>query len=96
MRPYFLYQYGWGCFLVQCSRWPVGDPVLINRTQILIAWEQALWGALVVGWEKERELATTSLEKKSMRNEMLIGRDNISNDVITLGMCFSMFVCYFR
>ena len=23
---------------------------------------------------------------------MLIGRDDISNDVITLGMCFSMFV----
>ena len=56
------------CFLVQCRREPVGDPVQINRTQILIAWEQALWGTLVVGWEKERELATTSLEKKSMRN----------------------------
>ena len=27
--------------------------------------------------------------------EMLIGGDDISNDVITLGLCFSMFV-YFR
>ena len=31
------------------------------------------------------------LRRKS-RSEMLIGGDNISNDVITLGTCFSMFV----
>ena len=31
------------------------------------------------------------LHQKSLC-EMLIGRDDISNDVITLGMCFSMFV----
>ena len=31
------------------------------------------------------------LHRKS-RSEMLIGGDDISNDVITLGTCFSMFV----
>ena len=31
------------------------------------------------------------LHRKSLC-EMLIGGDDISNDVITLGMCFSMFV----
>ena len=31
------------------------------------------------------------LHQKSLC-EMLIGGDDISNDVITLGMCFSMFV----
>ena len=46
--------------------------------------------------EKKEELLTTSLEfehlhQKSWR-EMLIGGDDISNDIITLGMCFSMFV----
>ena len=48
------------------------------------------------GWEKEGELATTSLEFEWVHPKsqcgMLIGGDNISNDVITLGMCFSMFV----
>ena len=33
-----------------------------------------------------------SASKKSMRIEMLIGGDDITNDVITLGKCFSMFV----
>ena len=48
--------------------------------------------------EKEGELATTynSLEfeylHRKSRCEMLIGRDDISNDVITLGTCFSIFV----
>ena len=42
------------------------------------------------------ELATMSLEfeylcRKSLC-EMLSGRDDISNDVITLGTCFSLFV----
>ena len=49
-----------------------------------------------MGREKERELATASLELKYLhrksRCEMLIGGDDISNDVITLGTCFSMFV----
>ena len=49
-----------------------------------------------MGWEKEGGLATTSLEfeylHRKSRCEMLIGGDDISNDVITLGTCFSMFV----
>ena len=46
------------------------------------------------------ELATTSLEFEYLHGksqcEMLIGGDDISNDVITLGACFHMFfkVCY--
>ena len=53
-------------------------------------------GALAAGREKEGELATTSLEfgylhRKSLC-EMLIGGAD-SNDVITLGTCFSNFVC---
>ena len=52
-----------------------------------------LSGAL---WEKEGELAITSLEfeylHRKSRCEMLIGGDDISNDDITLGTCFSMFV----
>ena len=48
----------------------------------------------MAGQEKEGELATTSLEFKYLhrksRCEMLIsGGDNISNDGITLGTCFS-------
>ena len=42
------------------------------------------------------ELINTSLEfdylHQKYRCEMLIGGDDISNDVITLGTCFSMFV----
>ena len=38
--------------------------------------------------EKKRELSTTS---PLSRCEMLIGADDISNDVNTLGTCFSMF-----
>ena len=53
-------------------------------------------GALAAGREKEGELATTCLEfeylHRRSRCEMLIGGDDISNDVITLGTCFSMFV----
>ena len=56
-------------------------------------------GALA-GLEKEGELATTSLEfeylHRKSRCEMLIGGDGISNDVITLGSCFSMFRTRFR
>ena len=61
-----------------------------------LACEQAIRGALAAGREKERELATTSLEleylHRKSRCKMLIGGDDISNDVITLGTCFSMFV----
>ena len=59
-----------------------------------LACEQALQGA--AGREKEGELATTSLEFEHLHrkspSEMLIGGNDISNDVITLGTCFSMFV----
>ena len=53
------------------------------------ACEQALrLGALAVGWEKERELATTSLESEYLhrknRCEMLVGGDDISNDVSSI------------
>ena len=41
---------------------------------------------------KKRELATTS---PLSRCEMLIGADDISNDVNTLGTCFSMFAYIF-
>ena len=58
--------------------------------------EQALLGALTARREKDGELATTSLEfehlHRKSRGEMLIGGDDISNDVITTGTCFSMFV----
>ena len=51
--------------------------------------------AVATGREKEGELATTALEFEYLHQksqcEMLIGRDDISNDVITLGTCFSMF-----
>ena len=53
---------------------------------------------LAAGREKERELATTSPEfeypHRKSRCEMLIGGDDISNDVITLGTCFSMFFTF--
>ena len=42
-------------------------------------------------WQKEGELATTSLEFEYLHRksqcEMLIGGGDISNDVITLGTC---------
>ena len=54
--------------------------------------------ALEAGWGggKEGELATTSVEPEyqhpKSRCEVLAGEDDVSNDVITLGTCFSMFV----
>ena len=53
------------------------------------ACEQALQrGALAVGWEKERELATTSLEFEYLHRkngcEMLVGGDDIRNDVSSI------------
>ena len=61
-----------------------------------VACEQAVLSALAAGQEKEGELATRSQEfeylHQKSRCEMLIGGDDISNDVITLGTCFSMFV----
>ena len=56
-------------------------------------------GALA-GREKEGELATTSLEfeylHRKSRCPMLIGGDDISNDVITLGSCFPAMFIYIR
>jgi len=64
-----------------------------NGSINILACEQAVRGALSAGREREGELATTSLEfeylHRKSRCEMLIG-DDISNDVITLGTCFSM------
>ena len=61
-----------------------------------VACEQAVLSTLAAGKEKEGELATRSQEfeylHQKSRCEMLIGGDDISNDVITLGTCFSMFV----
>ena len=65
-------------------------------TNIPLACEQALWSALAARREKEGELATTSLEfeypHRKSRCVMLIGGEDVSNDVITLGTCFSIFV----
>ena len=61
-----------------------------------VACEQALRGALAARREKEGDLATTSLEfeypHRKSRCKMLIGGYDISNDIITLGTFFSMFV----
>ena len=56
-------------------------------------------GALVVGREKEGELATTSLEFEYLHRKtgckLLNGGDDKSNDIIVLGTCYTMFV-FFR
>ena len=68
-----------------------------NKLEHFLASEQALRGALAAGRKKEGELAITSLEfeylHRKSRCEDLIGGDDISNDFITLGTCFSIFVC---
>ena len=57
-----------------------------------VACEQALWGTRAVGQEKEGELATTSLEFEYLhqkgRYKMLIGVDDTTNNVTTLGTFF--------
>ena len=67
----------------------------LGGVQTALACEQALRGALAAGRKKERQLATTSLEfeylPQKSRCEMLIGGDDISNDVTTLGVCFHVF-----
>ena len=59
-----------------------------------IACEQALRGALAAGREKERKLATASLEFEYLHRknqcEMLIGGGDVSDVVISLATCFSM------
>ena len=67
-----------------------------NRLEHFLASEKALRGTLAAGREKEGEFATTSLEfeylHRKSRCKELIGGDDISNDVIALGTCLSMFV----
>ena len=68
------------------------------RWSFLLACEQALAAFRRRGGKKKESLQLTynSLEfeylHRKSRCEMLIGRDDISNDVITLGTCFSIFV----
>ena len=66
-----------------------GRGLHITHKNIFLACEQAVRGALAAGREKEGELATTSLKleylHRKSRCEMLIGGDDISNDVITFG-----------
>ena len=70
--------------------------IYLHFITLRLASKQALQGALVAGREKEGELVTTSLESEYLhqksRCKMLIGRDDISNDVITLGTRFAVFV----
>ena len=70
--------------------------ILDSLLAFRFACEQAPRDALAVRPEKEGQLPTTSLEfeylHRKSRCEMLIDGDDISNDVITLGMCFTMFV----
>ena len=53
---------------INCSERLGGTLILKGRACLLQnynqAWEQALLGALVAGWEKEGELATTSVESE--------------------------------
>ena len=62
----------------------------------LVACEQTFRGALATGREKEGEICNCVsgvwISASKSRCEMLIGGDDISNDVITLDNCFSMFV----
>ena len=59
------------------------------ESNTILVCEQVLRGTLAAEQEKEWELAATSLEFEYLhwksRHEMLIGGDDISNDVITLG-----------
>ena len=68
----------------------------MSKTGITVACEQALRGVVAAGRGKEGELATASLEfeylHRKSRWEMLIGGGDISNDVITLGAYFHVFL----
>ena len=67
-----------------------GEKRLVSLSLSPLACEQALSGALAKGREKEGELATTSLEFEHLHRkspyEMLLGGDDIANDVICLGL----------
>ena len=62
------------------------DRPFAHFPKLLVASKQALRGALAAGREQEQELATTSLEIEYLHRkslcEMLIGGDDISNDII--------------
>ena len=70
--------------------------------QLKNAYKQVLWGALGVGQQKKRELATTSLEFDYLHQKSQIimqtadWQDDISNDVIIPWVhaftCFSFFL----
>ena len=83
------------CGLEELSEWD--RKRYYNTTEFWhnLACKQALQGALVAGREKIGEPGTSSLEFEWLhpkcRSQMLIGGDDISNDVITLGACFHMF-----
>ena len=77
-------------FSVPSNKWR------IQLQYIIVVCEQAPPGRSSARRENEGELATTSLEFENLhrkrRCEMLIGGDDKSSDVITLGTCFSMIV----
>ena len=83
------------CGLEELSEWD--RKRYYNTTEFWhnLACKQALQGALVAGREKIGEPGTSSLEFEWLhpkcRSQMLIGGDDISNDVITLGACFHVF-----
>ena len=64
-------------------------PFTRNKNTLLNSLRASSPGCLEVGREKEGDLATTSLEfeylHRKSRCEMLIGGNDISNDVITRG-----------
>ena len=64
----------------------------VKVIEIWIAWKRALRSALAVGPEKEGELVTRALEFEYLhwesRCEMLIGRDDISSEVIYRWLVF--------
>ena len=71
-------------------KYPRKNPAYVEK----LSSEKGLWSALAAGREKEGELATTSLDfeylHRKSRCEILIGGDDISNNVVTLGTCFAM------
>ena len=81
--------------VLMCEQKPIRYAFRADAEARTLACERALRGALAAGREKEGELATTSLKleylHRKSRCEMLIGGDDISSDVITLGTCFHVF-----
>ena len=48
-------------------------PLHVLVSTVTVACQQALWGNLAAGWEKEGELATTSLEYEYILESSLAG-----------------------